>query len=634
MATILLVEPNVAFRRMMEQELRKAGHEVFGADEALTAARALREREFDLVVVEMVIPGDITAADLLAGMRDDPLPGEPSRIAMTAQSTFAQNEAFFRAEYLLDGFLLKPFLPNKLRAAVDEALAARAARRSAPSIGEWNAPGGFVPPPLDAPGPKTPAVGTPAAAIIPPPPPLAVAAAPAPAPAPASAPIAAASVSVAQAEAPPPLPHVVVPPPPPDLHTGDLAPLDTNPGIVDEPAPSPAEFEAASTEDAISLEDLAPPPVQAERRAVKRFSVRVPMALHDGKQPFRGRSENLSRGGLYVVTDRSFAAGARLRVRLELPVPGEGHNEIAVRVVHTEKMGSMSGLGIRFDEMSAETARRLDTFLADLAAPSHARPFLVVASPSLSPEVERVAQSYRDDEVRVRFVEPGENVQQAAESDPPDLMLLDLADPVMVAFVGALKASRATSGIPIALVDKSGQPQSALMAAAAGADRYFSLPGELMALVGFSVEKLAASRRRNVRVRFQRPVSVWAQGAEIRAAAVDLSETGLQVRTAADLPAQTAVEISVALSDGGPPLHLAAKVAWRADAADGGPLGVRLGIVFEPDESVRARIREEVRRALAASYYVRWLASSSASVTRERAKLAHAEAAKAAERKA
>ncbi|HVO31922.1 MAG TPA: response regulator, partial [bacterium] len=169
MATILLVEPNAPFRRMMEQELRKAGHEVFGADDARIAARALRERELDLVVIELVIPGEVTAADLLASMRDDPLPGDPARIAMAAEGNFARNEGFFRAEYLLDAFLLKPFLPSKLRATVDEALAARERRRSTPKISEWNSPGGFMPPPLEAPS----AAKAPAVVVPPPPPPAA-----------------------------------------------------------------------------------------------------------------------------------------------------------------------------------------------------------------------------------------------------------------------------------------------------------------------------------------------------------------------------------------------------------------------------------------------------------------------------
>lgn len=584
---------------MMEQELRKAGHDVYGADEAITASRALRSRDFDLIVIEMVIPGDITAADLLAGLRDDPAPGEPARIAMTAQQNFAAQEAFFRAEYQLDGFLLKPFMPSKMRKAVDEALLGRESRRNTPKMNEWSVPGGFTPPPLDAsalvPTPSEPApvlltVTSLSRGLAPPPPPPAALATRAELP----------SIPLAEEENTP-----IV-----ELETADLLPLETNPGLVHAPTPSAVEFEAASAEMAISLEDLAPPPSAVERRAMKRFPVRIPLAVHDGKAPFRGRSENVGRGGLFVVTDRAFEAGAKLRVRLELPAAGDGQNEISVVVSHASEIGGQKGLGLRFDQMSAETARRLDVFLEELQAPAQSRPFLVVASQTLAAEVERIAQSYRGEEVRVRLVTGADNVQDVAESDPPDLMLLDLADPVMVAFVGALKATRATSGIPIALVDRGGQPQSALLAAAAGADKFFALPGDLMPLVGFSVEKLAASRRRSVRVRFQRPVGIWIGGAETAAAALDLSETGLQVRVAIEVPEQTMVEAVIALSDGGPPVRLPSRVAWKSPATDGGQLAVRLGLVFDADEASRTRIREEIRRALAASYYVRWLAAA------------------------
>lgn len=594
-ATVLLVEPNVPFRRMMEQELRKAGHDVYGADEAITASRAMRSRDFDLIVIEMVIPGDITAADLLAGLRDDPPPGEPARVAMTAQQNFASQEAFFRAEYQLDGFLLKPFLPSKMRKAVDEALAGRENRRNAPKMNEWTVPGGFTPPPLDASVLGTPAsvpvtVTSPFRGFAPPPPPPAVL------PTRAAFP----SVPVVEEEDTP-----IV-----ELETADLLPLETNPGLVHAPAPSAVEFEAASAEMAISLEDLAPPPSAVERRAMKRFPIRISLAIHDGKAPFRGRSENVGRGGLFVVTDRAFSPGAKLRVRLELPAGGEGQNEVSVVVSHATDVGGQKGLGLRFDQMSVETARRLDAFLEELQAPAQSRPFLVVASQTLAAEVERIAQSYRGDEVRVRLVTGADNVQEVAEADPPDLMLLDLADPVMVAFVGALKATRATSGISIALVDRGGQSHSALLAAAAGADRFFVLPADLAPLVAFSVEKLAASRRRSVRVRFQRPVGLWIAGAETVAAALDLSETGLQVRVAIDVPEQTQVEVVVALSDGGPPVRLPSRVAWKSPATDGGHLAVRLGLVFDAEEASRTRIREEVRRALAASYYVRWLAAA------------------------
>lgn len=538
MASILLVDPNAAFRRMMEQLLRQQGHEVWGADDAETAGRAMRDSEFDIAIVELVLAGDMTGTEFLEWLRDFPAPGNPVRIALCSLPSFASQESYLRAELQLDGFLLKPFKPSSFKQLIDDAVAARVTR------------------------PKT------KEPLLPPPPEIG------------------------------------------ELGAGDLIPLETNPDLANAPAPSAADFETASAEGAISLEALAPPPV-SDRRAVPRYAVRLPVAVHDGKTPFKSRSENLGRGGTYVASDRHFAAGTRLRVRLELPVPGPGFNEVLGEVIHADAPGGGSrGFGLRFLEMSDETARRLDTFLEELRKPAVARPFLVVASATLSGEVEQIAQQFRNEEVRVRLLNADEDPQPIAEADPPDLVLLDLDQPKVSDGVGALKSSRATSRIPVGLIDRTHQPQVALIAAAAGADRFFVLPDDLSRLVNFSVDTLAASKRRSVRVRFQRPIIVAMNHEEHQGAAVDLSETGVQVRLGVVPVEGSIVKIGIPLSDGLNPLELDAKVTWVHAANDGSALSQKVGLVFDPDESSRARLREEVRKALHISYYVRWLSST------------------------
>ena len=48
-------------------------------------------------------------------------------------------------------------------------------------------------------------------------------------------------------------------------------------------------------------------------------------------------------------------------------------------------------------------------------------------------------------------------------------------------------------------------------------------------------------------------------------------------------------------------------VAPAAGGKKEADLAWRVGFLLEPDDAARSRIREEVRRALTASYYVRWL---------------------------
>lgn len=538
MAAILLVEPNVAFRRMMEQLLRQAGHEVFGADDADTAGRHLKDHELDLVIMELKLPGTMQGADFLEWMRDVPPPGDPARIALSSVAALSKQEAYFKAELGLDGFLVKPFKPSALKQSVDDALKAAASRPKR----DWRD-------------------SQPGLVIIPP------------------------------------------------LPEGALAELETNPGLVSAPAPSVHEFETASGDDTISLEELASPPPFQERRSVPRSPVRLPCAVHDGKNPFRARTENLAQAGAFISTDRVLAAGATVRVRLELPVAGPGFNEIVCEVVHSGVAddGTTAGVGVRFREIPSETSQRLGAFLDELRRPAEARPFLVVASGSMAGQVELLAQKFQSDEVRVRFVKAGDDVRTAAENEPPDLILVDLADPMLVAHIGALKSARSTSRIPVGLIDFTRSTQATLVAAAAAADRFFVLPEDGDRLLAFSVEVLNASRRRSVRVKYQRPVVIRRAGqADDRGAGVDLSETGLQVRLAAAPPEKSDADVILRLSDG-PPLAVPAKVAWTTRADDAADLAFRVGYLLEPDDTARSRIREEVRRALTASYYVRWL---------------------------
>ncbi len=143
MASILLVDPNAAFRRMMEQLLRQQGHEVWGAADAETAGRAMRDQQFEVAIIELVLAGDMTGTEFLEWLRDFPAPGNPARVALCSLPSFASQEDYLRTELQLDGFLLKPFKPSSFKTLVDDALKARANR---PAKAEPIIP---PPPPVD-----------------------------------------------------------------------------------------------------------------------------------------------------------------------------------------------------------------------------------------------------------------------------------------------------------------------------------------------------------------------------------------------------------------------------------------------------------------------------------------------------
>lgn len=57
MARILLAEDDQEMRHFLAQSLRRAGHDVSAAEDGASAASALEEQRFDLVLADVVMPG-------------------------------------------------------------------------------------------------------------------------------------------------------------------------------------------------------------------------------------------------------------------------------------------------------------------------------------------------------------------------------------------------------------------------------------------------------------------------------------------------------------------------------------------------------------------------------------------------
>ena len=96
--------------------------------------------------MEMKLPGKMQGTDFLEWMRDVPPPGDPARVALCSVAALAKQEAYFKAELALDGFLMKPFKPSVLKQTVDDALKSAANRPKR----DWrdSQPGLVIIPPL------------------------------------------------------------------------------------------------------------------------------------------------------------------------------------------------------------------------------------------------------------------------------------------------------------------------------------------------------------------------------------------------------------------------------------------------------------------------------------------------------
>lgn len=107
---LLVAEDDPALAEFMAFELGRAGHEVEVASEGYAALRLVEEREFDLLVLDVVMPG--LEGDIVARKARELRPGQ--RVLLVTGSYGAARVGDERA-------LFKPFGPDELVQAVEEA---------------------------------------------------------------------------------------------------------------------------------------------------------------------------------------------------------------------------------------------------------------------------------------------------------------------------------------------------------------------------------------------------------------------------------------------------------------------------------------------------------------------------------
>ena len=122
---LLVVDDDHTFRRSMAELLRQDGHEVETAEDAAAAGRALEESAFDLVLLDLRMPG-LSGTRFLEVIRTR---GE--RLPVLMISGFGTVDAAVEALQLgADDFLTKPVDPDVLSAKVAELLDRRPVPRS------------------------------------------------------------------------------------------------------------------------------------------------------------------------------------------------------------------------------------------------------------------------------------------------------------------------------------------------------------------------------------------------------------------------------------------------------------------------------------------------------------------------
>jgi len=127
MSTILIVEDHSDIRRLIRWALDFEGHQIHEAAngaQGLLSAGVVRP---DLMIVDMMMPGEMNGLELTAKLRADPVLGQVGIIMLTARAQSSDREAALAAG--VDAFLVKPFSPLALATEVAQVLKQRQAAR-------------------------------------------------------------------------------------------------------------------------------------------------------------------------------------------------------------------------------------------------------------------------------------------------------------------------------------------------------------------------------------------------------------------------------------------------------------------------------------------------------------------------
>ena len=118
---VLVVDDEPTVREVVVGYLRRDGHEVYEAADGPTALELITDQSFDLVVLDMMLPG-VNGLDILRRIRAE---GDMAVIMLTARAE--ESDRVAGLELGADDYVVKPFSPRELAARVNGVL-----RRSAP----------------------------------------------------------------------------------------------------------------------------------------------------------------------------------------------------------------------------------------------------------------------------------------------------------------------------------------------------------------------------------------------------------------------------------------------------------------------------------------------------------------------
>lgn len=122
MATVLVIDDNLAFRDLLRLHLRQAGHTVETAADPEEGLRSLIDTPPDLILLDLDLPY-LNGFEVLEALRSDPASQKIPVIIVTGHT---EENLHDRCRTMgIEGILTKPFKGEHLIEAITTALAAR-----------------------------------------------------------------------------------------------------------------------------------------------------------------------------------------------------------------------------------------------------------------------------------------------------------------------------------------------------------------------------------------------------------------------------------------------------------------------------------------------------------------------------
>jgi len=111
MARILVIEDEADIRQVLDYNLKSAGHEVVEASRGVDGLRLLREREPDLVLLDLMLP-DMPGTEVCRSIKDNPATRTLPVVMLTARGEEIDRVVGF--EIGADDYITKPFSVREL----------------------------------------------------------------------------------------------------------------------------------------------------------------------------------------------------------------------------------------------------------------------------------------------------------------------------------------------------------------------------------------------------------------------------------------------------------------------------------------------------------------------------------------